>query len=171
MILATGGGASIIKDLGIYIQTCGWNGVYFSGLQLYECVWFSRQKYINGVSFSPKSIWMGKIWKKVYEWVQFSLLEVYEWVCFLTSPIWMGWGRGTQAARPYPKSRQVTASYPPPFHPRDTGSLKSELRSFLDDVLPVWISSCRLWLNFWGCRVCLLIMPCSTHQERPNNLV
>ena len=80
-------------------------GVCFSGLQVYEWVSFSHQKYINGLFFHPKSIWMGIISKIVYEWVQFSIWEVYEWVCFSTSPsLWMGWG-------PYPKPWQVT---PPP---------------------------------------------------------
>ena len=102
---------------------CGWNGVYFSGLPVYEWVSFLHQKYINGVSFSPKSIWMGKIWnivyewgqfsKIVYEWGQFSIWEVYEWVMFFTWPgIWMGWGSGTPAAHPYPKSWQVTPPVP-----------------------------------------------------------
>ena len=83
--------------------------------------------YIKSISmgylFHPKSIWMGKIWKIVYEWGQFSKIvyewgqfsiwEVYEWVMFFTWPgIWMGWGSGTPAEHPYPKSWQVT---PPPW--------------------------------------------------------
>ena len=82
--------------------------------------------YIKSISmgylFHPKSIWMGKIWKIVYEWGQyskivyewgqFSIWEVYEWVMFFTWPsIWMGWGSGTPAAHPYPKSWHVN---PPP---------------------------------------------------------
>ena len=72
-----------------------------------------------GYLFHPKSIWMGKFWKIgyqwgqfskiVYKWGQFSMWEVYEWVMFFTWPgIWMGWGSGTPAAHPYPKSWQVT---------------------------------------------------------------
>ena len=72
--------------------------------------------FCNGhIYYGSPCIWKGKIWKIVYviEWVQFSLWEVYEWVCFLTSPSkWIGWGPGTPAARPYPKSWQVT---PPPL--------------------------------------------------------
>ena len=41
------------------IQTCGWNGVYFSDLKVYEWLSFSLQKYINGVSFSPKKYMNG----------------------------------------------------------------------------------------------------------------
>ena len=48
------------------------------------------------------------------KWGQFSIWEVYEWVMFFTWPsIWMGWGSGTPAAHPYPKSWQVTP--PPPW--------------------------------------------------------
>ena len=50
---------------------------------------------------------MGKIWKIVYEWGQFSNIVYewgqfsiwgkYEWVMFFTWPgIWMGWVRGLQ---------------------------------------------------------------------------
>ena len=95
---------------------------------------FQASRYMNGYNFfiksisvgylfHPKSIWMGKIWKIVYEWGQFSKIvyewgqfsiwEVYEWVMFFTWPgIWMGWGSGTPAAHPYPKPWQVT---PPCF--------------------------------------------------------
>ena len=44
------------------MQTYGWNGIYFSGLQVYEWVYFSLQKYINGVSVI--------FTQKVYEWVK-----------------------------------------------------------------------------------------------------
>ena len=72
-----------------------------------------------GYLFHPKGIWMGKIWKIVYEWVPFLIWDVYEWVCFLTSPsIWMGWGLGTPAARPYLKSWQVDNPPTPPPRPR-----------------------------------------------------
>ena len=61
---------------------CGWNGVYFSGLQVYEWVSFSPQKYINGVSFSLKK-YMNRYNLKNSIIVQFSLWDVYEWVMFL----------------------------------------------------------------------------------------
>ena len=54
------------------------DGVYFSGLQVYEWVSFSLQKYINRVSFSSKIYMNGKNLKNSI----FSLWEVYEWVCF-----------------------------------------------------------------------------------------
>ena len=84
------------------IQMCGWNGVYFSGLQVYEWVSFSLQSISMGHLFHPKSIWMGTI---------FAIESIWMGM-FLTSPsIWMGWGPGTPPARPYRKSWQVT---PPP---------------------------------------------------------
>ena len=50
-VAARGGGlTSIIK---VYTDV-RLEGVYFSGLQVYDWVSFSHQKYINGVSFSPK---------------------------------------------------------------------------------------------------------------------
>ena len=75
-----GGVTSIIK---VYTDV-RLEGVYFSGLQVYEWVSFSHQEYMNGYLFHPKSIWMGNIWKIVYEWGQFSIWEVYEWVMFFT---------------------------------------------------------------------------------------
>ena len=69
---------------------CGWNGVYFSGLPVYEWVSFLHQKYINGVSFSPKkymngknlknSIWMGSIFKN----------SIWMGSIFDMGSIWMG---------------------------------------------------------------------------------
>ena len=59
---------------------CGWNGVFFSGLQVYECASFSHQKYINGVSFSPK-IYMNRVnflYGKYMNGSCFSLSLVYE---------------------------------------------------------------------------------------------
>ena len=104
---------------------CGWNGVYFSGLPVYEWVSFLHRKvYQWGIFFTQKVYESGKIWKIVYEWGQyskivyewgqFSIWEVYEWVMFFTWPsIWMGWGSGTPAAHPYPKSWHVNP--PPPW--------------------------------------------------------
>ena len=65
-----------------------------------------------GYLFRPKSIWMGKIWKIVYGWVQFSLWEVYERVCFLILPsIWIGWGPGLQ---PHVRTKIYGMTTPPP---------------------------------------------------------
>ena len=47
-----------------------------------------------------------KIWKIVYELVQFSIWEVYEWVCcfFLNFAVFKNEvGSGILVARPYPK--------------------------------------------------------------------
>ena len=67
-----GGGLTSIIKVYTDVQL---DGVYFSGLQVYESVSFSHQKYQWGFT------------KKVYEWVkfenewvQFSLWNVYEWV-------------------------------------------------------------------------------------------
>ena len=94
-------------------------GYTFQASQYMNGYHFYYKSMSMGYLFHPKSIWMGKIWKivyewgqfskKVYEWGQFSIWEVYEWVMFFTCPgIWMGWGSGTPAAHPYPKSWQVT---------------------------------------------------------------
>ena len=53
----TGGGGNFHYK-GIYRCAAG-NGVYFSGLPVYEWVSFLHQKYINGVSFSPKKYMNG----------------------------------------------------------------------------------------------------------------
>ena len=113
--------------------------------------------YIKSISmgylFHPKSIWMGKIWKIVYEWGQFSKIvyewgqfsiwEVYEWVMFFTWPgIWMGWGSGTPAAHPYPKSWQVTP-HPPPPPPRGYGVKGLVTRNTHVKSLPLTVHS--LW--------------------------
>ena len=106
---------------GIYRCAAGM-GYTFQVSQYMNGYHFYIKSIIMGYLFHPKSIWMGKIWKivyewgqfskMVYEWRQFSIWEVYEWVMFFTWPgIWMGWGSGTPAAHPYPKSWQVT---PPP---------------------------------------------------------
>ena len=98
-------------------------GYTFQASQYMNGYHFYIKSISMGYLFHPKSIWMGKIWKIVYEWGQFSKIvyewgrfsiwEVYEWVMFFTWPgIWMGWGSGTPAAHPYPKSWQVT---PPPW--------------------------------------------------------
>ena len=87
-------------------------GYTFQASQYMNGYHFHIKSISMGYLFHPKSIWMGKFWKIVYEWGQFSIWEVYEWVMFFTWPsIWMGWGSGTPAAHPYPKSWQVT---PPP---------------------------------------------------------
>ena len=97
-------------------------GYIFQASQYMNGYHFHIKSISMGYHFHPKSIWMGKFWKIVYEWGkfwkivyewgQFSIWEVYEWVMFFTwSSIWMGWGSGTPAAHPYPKSWQVT---PPP---------------------------------------------------------
>ena len=94
-------------------------GYTFQASQYMNGYHFYIKSISMGYLFHPKSIWMGKIWKLVYEWGQFSKIvyewgqfsiwEVYEWVMFFTWPgIWMGWGSGTPAAHPYPKSWQVT---------------------------------------------------------------
>ena len=65
--LGTGGEGVLNSIIKVYTDM-RLEGVYFSGLQVYERVSFSHQKYINGVSFlHPKNIWMGQIWKIVYE--------------------------------------------------------------------------------------------------------
>ena len=128
----------IIRVFYILIQRQASRGGNFHYKGIYRCAagmgyTFQASQYMNGYHFyiksismgylfHPKSIWMGKFWKIVYEWGQFSKIvyewgqfsmwEVYEWVMFFTWPgIWMGWGSGTPAAHPYPKSWQVT---PPP---------------------------------------------------------
>ena len=131
--IARGGGGGNFHYKGIYRCAAGMGYT------------FQASKYMNGYHFHiksismwylfyPKSIWMGKFWKivyewgqfwkivyewgqfwkMVYEWGQFSIWEVYEWVLFFTWPsIWMGWGSGTPAAHPYPKSWQVNPPPPP----------------------------------------------------------
>ena len=106
-----GGVSSIIK---VYTCRCAAGMGYTCHVSKYMNWYHFHFKSISiGYLFHPKSIWMGKIWKIVYEKVQFSLWEVYEWVFFLTSPrIWIGWGPGTPAARPYPKqNRKSTEGY------------------------------------------------------------
>ena len=99
---------------GIYRCAAGM-GYTFQASQYMNGYHFYIKSISMGYLFHPKSIWMGKIWKIVYEWGQFSKIvyewgqfsiwEVYEWVMFFTWPgIWMGWGSGTPAAHPYPKS-------------------------------------------------------------------
>ena len=103
---------------------CGWNRVYFSGLQVYEWVSFSLQKYINGVSFFyQKCIWMGKIWKKKSIWMCTIFAMGYIWmgIFLASSSIWMEWGPETPVAHPYPKSWQVTP--PPPPDPSNYSTL------------------------------------------------
>ena len=56
-----GGGTSIIKVY--HMQMCGWNGVYFSGLRVYE--W--------GIIFASK----------VYQWGIFFTQKVYQWVKYM----------------------------------------------------------------------------------------
>ena len=116
-----GGGGGNFHYKGIYGCAAGM-GYTFQASQYMNGYNFYIKSISMGYLFHPKSIWMGKIWKIVYEWGQFSKIvyewgqfsiwEVYEWVMFFTWPgIWMGWGSGTPAAHPYPKSWQVT---PPP---------------------------------------------------------
>ena len=50
-----GGGGGVTSIIKVYTDV-QLDGVYFSGLQVYEWVSFSLQNYINGVSFSLKSI-------------------------------------------------------------------------------------------------------------------
>ena len=67
-----GEGVTSIIKYKMYIQTCGWNGVYFSG-----------PKYMNGYHFHFKSISMGYLFtQKVYEWAKFEKKSAYEWVQF-----------------------------------------------------------------------------------------
>ena len=117
--LNTRGVTSIIK---VYTDVRLEWGILFRPPSIWMGIIFTSKVYQWGIFFHPKSIWMGKIWKIVYEWGQFSKIvyewgqfsiwKVYEWVMFFTwSGIWMGWGSGTPAAHPYPKSWQVT---PPP---------------------------------------------------------
>ena len=66
----------------IYRRTA-WMGNTFLGLEVYKWISSSLQKYVNWVSFfTKKNIWMGKIWKLVYELVQLSPWEVNLWVYF-----------------------------------------------------------------------------------------
>ena len=121
--ITTGGGlTSIIK---VYTDVRLEWGILFRPPSIWMGIIFTSKVYQWGIFFHPKSIWMGTIWKMVYEWGQFSKIvyewgqfsiwEVYEWVMFFTWPgLWMGWGSGTPAAHPYPKSWQVN---PPPPHP------------------------------------------------------
>ena len=113
-----GGGGVNFHYKGIYRCAAGM-GYTFQASQYMNGYHFYIKSISIGYLFQPKSIWMGKIWKIVYEWGQFSKIvyewgqfsiwEVYEWVMFFTWPsIWMGWGSGTPAAHPYPKSWQVT---------------------------------------------------------------
>ena len=116
--LTGGGGGGNFHYKGIYRCAAGM-GYTFQASQYMNGYHFHIKSISMGYLFHPKSIWMGKIWKIVYEWGQFSKIvyewgqfsiwEVYEWVMFFTWPsIWMGWGSGTPAAHPYPKSWQVT---------------------------------------------------------------
>ena len=121
-----GGGGGNFHYKGIYRCAAGM-GYTFQASQYMNGYHFYIKSISMGYLFNPKSIWMGKIWKIVYEWGQFSKIvyewgqfsiwEVYAWVMFFTwSGIWMGWGSGTPAAHPYPKSWQVT---PPWANHRD----------------------------------------------------
>ena len=121
--ITTGGGINFHYK-GIYRCAAGM-GYTFQASQYMNGYHFYIKSISMGYLFHPKSIWMGTIWKMVYEWGQFSKIvyewgqfsiwEVYEWVMFFTWPgLWMGWGSGTPAAHPYPKSWQVN---PPPPHP------------------------------------------------------
>ena len=115
-------------------------GYTFQASQYMNGYHFYIKSISMGYLFHPKSIWIGKIWKivyewgqfskKVYEWGQFSIWEVYEWVMFFTWPgIWMGWGSGTPAAHPYPKSWQVTP--PPVIKPGKIENGKSKISTFV----------------------------------------
>ena len=48
-----GAGRAVTSIIKVYTDVRQ-EGVYFSGLQVYEWVSFSHQKYINGISFSLK---------------------------------------------------------------------------------------------------------------------
>ena len=137
---------------GIYRCAAGM-GYTFQASQYMNGYHFYIKSISMGYLFHPKSIWMGKIWKIVYEWGQFSKIvyewgqfsiwEVYEWVMFFTWPgIWMGWGSGTPAAHPYPKSWQVT----PPWLNSISHSLSQTCRwskSCCSEVLCVCLLSDR----------------------------
>ena len=90
-----------------------WTGIIFTS-KVYQWGIFFTQKVYEWVKFEKIVYEWGQFSKIVYEWGQFSIWEVYEWVMFFTWPgIWMGWGSGTPAAHPYPKSWQVTPPPPP----------------------------------------------------------
>ena len=104
---------------------CGWNGVYFSGLPVYEWVSFLHQKYINGVSFSPKkymnglnlknSIWMGSIFKNsIWMGSIFDMGSIWMGHVFHLAWYMNGVGFGDSSRTSVPK---IMVSDPPP--PRD----------------------------------------------------
>ena len=106
-------------SLGIYQRHGGGVNFHYKGINMY------MNKYMNGYLFHFKSKSMGYLFQShpksirignIREKVQFSLWEVYKWVCFLNSPIiWMEWGPGTPAARPYPNPWRVTNPPPRPY--------------------------------------------------------
>ena len=90
---------------GIYRRAAGM-GYTFQASMYMNGYHFHFKRISMGYLFHPKSIWMGTI----------AIGSIWMGM-FLTSPsIWMGWGPGTPAARPYPKSWQVTP--PPPLRER-----------------------------------------------------
>ena len=117
-----GGGGGVTSIIKVYTDVRLEWGILFRPPSIWMGIIFTSEVYQWGIFFTKKVYEWVKFWKIVYEWGQFSKIvyewgqfsiwEVYEWVMFFTWPgIWMGWGSGTPAAHPYPKSWQVT---PPP---------------------------------------------------------
>ena len=87
---------------------CGWNGVYFSGLRVYEWgIIFASKVYQWGIFFT----------QKVYQWVKYMNGYNFRYKCiwiglFLTSPsIWSGLGPGLQ---PHIRTKNHGKLPPPP---------------------------------------------------------
>ena len=58
LLLALTGGGGLTSIIKVYTDM-RLEGVYFSGLKVYEWISFSHQKYINGISFLPKKYMNG----------------------------------------------------------------------------------------------------------------